>query len=138
MPKAAYDTAVLINMLTHGEIQTCNLSHCAIWYDTLHLRAPKSQLNLLHGTNKQKKSNGIRTKNKNQDAQKKQSSDKVCGVSPEARIKSMVGKICEKGRFWARTEREKEFLMVRVVSWQSEQEEASQRQREWNEVDGEN
>ena len=40
-------------------------------------------------------------KNKNQDAdaQKKQSSHEVGGVSPEAGRESMVGKICEQGRF---------------------------------------
>jgi len=37
-------------------------------------------------------------KTKNQDAQKKRSSHKVRGVSPEARRESMVGKICERGR----------------------------------------
>jgi len=51
---------------------------------------------------------------------------------------SMVGKICERGRSWAGSEREKELWMVRVVSWQGiEHEQASQRQRDWNEVDGE-
>jgi len=50
-----------------------------------------SQLNLPHGT-KQKNSNE-ETENKNRDAQKKRSSHKVHGVSPEAGIESMVGKI---------------------------------------------
>jgi len=45
------------------------------------------------------KSNGIKTKNKNRDAQKKESSHKVRGVSPEVRRESMMGKICERGRF---------------------------------------
>ena len=36
---------------------------------------------------------------KNRDAQKKLSSDKVRGVSPEAGRESMVGKICERNRF---------------------------------------
>ena len=35
---------------------------------------------------------------KNGDAQKKRSSRKVRGVSPEAGRESMVGKICERGR----------------------------------------
>ena len=46
---------------------------CLIWYDTLFACTQKltySQLNLPHGTNKQK-SNGIKTKNKNRHAQKK-------------------------------------------------------------------
>ena len=55
----------------------------------------------------------------------------------------MVGKICEKGRTWAGSERERDLWMVRVVSWESkkmwqEHEQGSQRQRDWNEVDGEN
>jgi len=31
----------------------------------------------------------------------------------------MVGKICEKGRSWAGSERERELWMVRVVRWES-------------------
>jgi len=31
----------------------------------------------------------------------------------------MVGKICEKGRSWAASERERELWLVRVVSWES-------------------
>ena len=34
---------------------------------------------------------------KTRDAQKRRSSHKVCGVSPEAGRESMVRKICEKG-----------------------------------------
>jgi len=46
-------------------------------------------------------------------------------------------------RFWAGSKRDRELWMVRVMSWQSEkkwqeQEETNQRQRDWNEVDGEN
>jgi len=55
-------------------------------------------------------------KTKNKDAQKKQSSHKVHGVSPESRRKSMVGKICGRGRFWAGSERVRELWMVKVVS----------------------
>jgi len=33
---------------------------------------------------------------------------------------SMVGRICEKGRSWAGSERERELWMERVGSWQSE------------------
>jgi len=58
-----------------------------------------------------------KTKNKNQDAQKKRSSHKVRGVGPEAGRKSMVGKICERGRSSAGSEREMEIWMVRVVSY---------------------
>jgi len=36
---------------------------------------------------------------KNGDAQKKRSGHEVCGVSPEARGESMVGRISERGRF---------------------------------------
>jgi len=36
---------------------------------------------------------------KNRDAQNKWSSHKVCGVSPEAQRGSMVGQICDRGRF---------------------------------------
>jgi len=53
-----------------------------------------SQVNLQQGT-KQKRNNEVA---KNRDVQKKESSNKVRGVSPEARRESMVGKICEKGR----------------------------------------
>jgi len=38
-------------------------------------------------------------KTTSRDAEKKWSSHKVCGVIPEAGRKSMVGKICERGRF---------------------------------------
>jgi len=57
-----------------------------------------------------------KTKNKNGDAQKKQSGRKV---RPVAGRESMVGKICGRGRSWAGSEREMELWMVRVVSWQS-------------------
>jgi len=82
-------------------------------------------------------------KTKNGDAQKKQSSREVRGVSPEAGRESMVGKIRERGRSWGGSERERELWMVRVVSWQSEKmwqehEQAEQRQRGWNEVDWKN
>jgi len=58
-------------------------SYDTIWYITL-TRAQKltnSQLNMPYGT---KQKSNEETKNKNQDAQKKRSSHKVCGVSPEA------------------------------------------------------
>jgi len=58
-------------------------------------------------------------KPKNGDAQKKRSGCEVHGVSPEAGKESMVGKICERGRSWGRSERKTELWMVRVVSWQS-------------------
>jgi len=60
-----------------------------------------------------------RTKNRKQDGQKKWSSRKVRGVSAEAGRESVVGKICERGRSWAGSERERELWMGRVVSWQS-------------------
>jgi len=41
-------------------------------------------------------------KPKNGDAQKKRSSCEVRGVSPEAGRESMVGKICERGRYQQR------------------------------------
>ena len=49
--------------------------------------------------NKQKSNE--ETKNKSRYAEKKRSSHEVRGVSPEAGRESMVGKICERGRFWA-------------------------------------
>jgi len=52
------------------------------------------------------------TRNKNRDAQKKQSSREVCGVSPEAGKECMMGKICERGRSWAGSERERGLWMV--------------------------
>ena len=53
------------------------------------------------------------------------------------------GKDLWKGRSWGGSERERELWMVRVVSWESkkmwqEHQQGSQRQRVWNEVDGEN
>jgi len=59
------------------------------------LRAPKSWriASLICRTEPNKKSNGETLKNKNWDARKKRSSDKVRGVSPEAGRESMVGKI---------------------------------------------
>ena len=50
-----------------------------------------SQLNLPHGT-KQKRVMKTLKKQKNEDAQKKRSSRKVRGVSPEAGRESMMGK----------------------------------------------
>ena len=51
----------------------------------------------------------------------------------------LVGKICERRRSWAGSEKERELWMVRVVSWQAiEHEQASQTETDWNEVDGEN
>jgi len=64
-----------------------------------------SQLNLPHGT-KHKKSNE-ETKNRKPSAQKERSSHKVYEVSPEDKRQSMVGKSCERGRSWAKSEREK-------------------------------
>jgi len=47
-----------------------------------------------------KKSNGMKTKNKKKsNAQKKQSSHNVRGVSPAEAGECVVGKICERGRF---------------------------------------
>jgi len=46
-----------------------------------------------------KKKNNEETKNKNGDAQKKRSGREVRRVSPEAERESMVGKICERGRY---------------------------------------
>jgi len=70
-----------------------------IRYDTVYLRAPKScqsQLNLPHGT--KQKTVMKKTKTSNRDAQKKRSSHKVRGVSPEAGREPTLGKICERGR----------------------------------------
>jgi len=77
-----------------------------------------SQLYLPHETKQKRVINKLETRNR--DAQKKRSSHKVRVVSPEAGRESMVGKICERGRSWAGSERESELWMVRVVSRQSE------------------
>jgi len=80
-----------------------------------------------------------KTETKNRDAQKKRSSHKAVELALRPGRDSMVGKICERGRSWAGSERERELRMVRAVSWQAiEHEQASQRQRDWNEVVGEN
>ena len=100
---------------------------------TVFMCAPKlrnSQRNLPHRT-KQKKSNEEIKSQKNWDAQKKWSRHKGRRVSPEAGRESLAGKICERGRSWAGSERERELWMVRVVSWESkkmwqEHEQASQ------------
>jgi len=55
-------------------------------------------------------------KTKNWDAQKKWSNHKVCGVSPEAWKESMVGKMCERGSFWAGNEIEREWNEVDRVN----------------------
>jgi len=63
-----------------------------------------------------------KTKNKNRDAQKKRTSHKAMESvlrADSAGRESMVGKICEKGRSWAGSERERKLWMVRVVSWES-------------------
>ena len=66
----------------------------------------------------------------------------VSVVSPKAGRESMMWKNCESGRSWAGSERVMELWMVRVVRWQSQtlwkdREQASQRQRDWNDADGE-
>jgi len=57
-----------------------------------------SQLSMLHGTRKtNKKSN--KEDEKQCSEQKKRSSHKVSGVSPGVGRESMVGNICERGKF---------------------------------------
>ena len=71
-----------------------------IQYDAVYLRAPKSRriASLICRTEPNKKSRpNEETKNENRHAQKKRSSHKVRGVSPEAGRESMAGKICERG-----------------------------------------
>jgi len=58
-------------------------------------------------------------KTKDRGAQKKRSGREVRGVSPDAGRESMVGKVCERARSSAGSERGRELWMVRVVSWQS-------------------
>jgi len=74
-----------------------DLTILLIWYDMLYLCAPKSwrTASLICRTDPNKKKSNEETKNKSRDAQKKWSSHKVRGVSPEPRRESMVGKICE-------------------------------------------
>ena len=73
------------------EILDCTLS--LLWlYDTCAQKLANSQLNLPYRT---KQKSNEETKNKNRDAQKKQTSHEVRGVSPEAERESTVGKICE-------------------------------------------
>ena len=59
-------------------------------------------------------------KNKNAYAQKKQCRARNHGVSPEGggARKSRVERICETGRFWALSEKAKEWWMVTMVSRQ--------------------
>jgi len=53
--------------------------------------------------------------NKKRDAQKKRPSNKVRVVSLEAGRESVVGKICERGRVWDESERERwEWWVDRV------------------------
>ena len=47
---------------------------------------------------------------------KKRSSQKVRVVSPEAERESMVGRICERGRFWDGSERERELNVCLPLS----------------------
>jgi len=55
------------------------------------------QLRLPHGIKQKRVMKEIKTKNR--DAQKVRTSHKVCVVSSEAGRESMVGRICERGRF---------------------------------------
>jgi len=55
-----------------------------------------SQLNLPHGAKQKRIMKKLKTKNRR--AHKKWSDHEVRGVSPEAARKSIVGKICERGR----------------------------------------
>ena len=73
-----------------------------IRYDTLNLRVPKSwqTASLICRTEPNKKKTNEETKDKNQDAQKKWSSHKVRGVSPEARKGVYGGKGLWKSRQW--------------------------------------
>ena len=96
-----------------------------IQYDTIRLtiftctqKPTSSQLNLPHGTVQKRVMKKL--KPKNGDTQKKRSGREIRGVSPEAGRESMVGKICERGRSWGKSERKRELWMVRVVSWKSE------------------
>jgi len=66
------------------------------------------------------------------DAEKKRSSREVLVVNPQAGRESILGKLCERGMFWAGSERLRELWMVRVVSQRREnmwleQEKVSQR-----------
>ena len=66
--------------------------------DCINLRPKADEWPALSAARNQTKKSNEETKNKNRDAQKKRSSDKVRGVSPEAGRESMVGKLCERGR----------------------------------------
>jgi len=101
----------------------------------IYLRAPKSWwIASLICRTKPKKEQWTELKTKNWDARKKRSSHKVCGVSPQAGRESMVGKICERGRFWAGSERVRELWMVRVVSQQRKKSEIERLGSDWQRV----
>jgi len=55
-----------------------------------------NQFDLPHATKQKRAVKKLKTKIR--DAQKKRSSNKVCGVRSEARTESVAGKICERGR----------------------------------------
>jgi len=87
-----------------------DIRHKTLRYDTIRYitftctrKLTNSRLNLSHWTKKHKEE---KLKTKNRHAQKKRSSHKVRGVSPESERESMVGKVCERGRFWAGSERQ--------------------------------
>jgi len=94
--------------ITRRKLVICSLT---IRNNALYLCAPKSSrtVNLICRTEPDKKR-----------AMKKRSGHKVRGVSPGAERESMMRKICERGRSWAGSGRERELWMVRVVSWQWE------------------
>jgi len=98
-----------------------------------------SQLNLPHGTKQKRLTKKLKVKTE----MLRRNGPVIKPWSQSWGRESMVGKIWGKGRSWAWSERQRDLWTVRVMSWESkkmwqEHEQASQRQMDWNEVDGKN
>jgi len=83
-------------MNLHERVDERWLQYDTIRYDTMHYIYVRPKANVPHGTKQKRVIKKLKTKNR--DAQKKGSSRKVRGVSPEAGRDSMMEKICERGR----------------------------------------
>jgi len=81
----------------------------------IYVRPKADKASLICRREPNKNSNWENYNNKHRDAQKKRSSHKAVELVLRPERESTVGKICERGRSWAGSEREMELWMVRVV-----------------------
>jgi len=102
-----------------SQTPSCHTFNVTMWY-TIFTCTWKLMVANLIGHMKPKKQKRVmkQTKSKETRCSKEMVQSNIREVSPEAERESMVEKICERGRSWAGSERERELWMVRVLSWQ--------------------